>query len=174
MTTMQERIQKAIETTRRVIPGYFEKTVAQRAEFGEPAGSIIEGVTPVELEASLAVANWEPYSHPQVMAGCEAFKASIPGRLGVVSLNDLPVDTSVTLDDRKKTGKVSAVVKGVRGLKVDYTILILGQEQGEEVVFTFHPGDPIRASQVNVEGMHGKVVTPAEAIAMGLETAKIE
>lgn len=176
MNAIQERIKKAMETTLQVVPGYLENTLDQRAEkSGKAAGSIYEGMTRVELQLALLTAKWESYSHPAVMQGCEAFKASIPGRLGIVSLTDLPSNTVVTLDDRKNTGKVSAVVRGVRGPKVDFTVLILGQEQGQEVIFTFHPGDPVRPSSVEATpGLHGKQITAAEAIGMGLEMAKVE
>lgn len=173
--TIRDRIARAAETTRRVVPGHFEKTVAQRAGLDEmAAGSIYEGVDASQLEQMLLAADWEPYSHPNVMSGCEAFWAPMPGRLGIVDLRSLPADAVVRLDDRKGTGKVSAVVSGVRGEERDFTVLILGVEQGEEVIFTFHPGEPVRPSQVQTEpGMHGRQVAVFEALEMGLETAKI-
>jgi hypothetical protein len=175
MNNIQTRIAKAADTTRRVVPGYFEKTLAQRAELsGSAAGSIYPGVDEAQLEQMLLTADWEEYSHPAVMSECVAYKANIPGKLGIVDLASLPVETVVTLDDRKNTGKVSATVKGVRGQDVDFTVLILGPEQGEEVIFTFHPGDPVSPSQVQVEpGTHGRQVTVSEAQGMGLGTAKI-
>lgn len=173
---IRDRIQKAVETTRRLIPGYFEKTLGQRSSFSKKAAGSFYDLYPEMLEAMLLAAPWEIYSHPAVSPECTAFKAPFtPGRLGVADLRSLPSDAIVTLDDRKDTGKVSAVVKGVRGREEYFTVLILGPEQGEEVIFTFHPGDPVRPSQVQVEpGMHGQQVTVAEALAMGLETAKIE
>lgn len=172
---MNDRIAKAVETTRRVVPGYFEKTLAQRAGLSKAAaGSIYEGIDESQLEQTLLAAEWEPYSHAAVMQGCEAFKTSLSGRLGIVDLRSLPPDTVVTLDDRKNTGNVSVVVGGVRGQMVDFTVLILGRERDEEVVFTFHPGDPVRPSQVKAEaGLHGKRVPVSEAIGMGLEMGKI-
>lgn len=175
MTDIRVRIAKAAETTRNVVPGYFEKTVAQRAGLEEiAAGSIIESVTASELEQMLLHADWEEYSHDAVMSGCVAFKAPIAGRLGVVDLSKLSDDTVVTLDDRKDTGNVSCVVEGALGPKVDFTVIILGEEQGQEVIFTFHPGDPVRPSQIETKsGMNGRQVTVKEARSMGLETAKI-
>ncbi len=170
------RIARAAETTRRVAPGYFEKTLAQRAELsGQAAGSLYEGISTEELEHKLLSAEWESYSHEAVTPGCSAFKAPLPGRLGVVDLHGLPLDSVVTLDDRKNTAKVSAVVSGVRGEIVDFTVLILGLEQGEEVIFTLHPGDPVRPSQVQATpGLHGKTVSVREALDMGLTTAKVQ
>jgi hypothetical protein len=170
------RIANAIDRTCKVIPGYFEKTLAQRAGLSETAaGSIYESVNVHQLERMLLNASWEEYSHPAVMPGCVAFKAPIPGTLGIVELRSIVPDNFVKLDDRKGTGQVSCVVSGSRGETVDFTVIILGDENGEEVVFTFHPGDPVRPSQIQVEpGMHGKQITVSEAISMGLETAKIE
>lgn len=170
------RIRAAIEATREVVPGYFEGTLAQRAGASKEAvGSTVWDVDAEQLEQLLVDAQWEPYSHPAVAEGCEAFKTSIHGGfLGVIRLDELSPDFPVTLDDRKDTGKVSAIVKGQQGETVDFLVLILGQEQGREVVFTFHPGDPVKPSQVEAsQGLHGKEVTVAEALALGLETAKI-
>lgn len=175
MDNIQTRIARAIDNIRRIMPGYFEKTVAQRLpETG--AGSIVDGFDSAEeLTQALVTANWEKYSHPAVMAGTEAFiTKDIRGQLGMIGLADLPADAVVTLDDRKATGQVSCVVKGVRGQSVDFTVIILGQHEGEEVVFTFHPGDPVSPSQVQAEpGMHGQQVAVSEAQGMGLEMAKI-
>ncbi|MEI7425794.1 MAG: hypothetical protein WCK16_02600 [Candidatus Moraniibacteriota bacterium] len=172
---IQHRIARAIGTTRRVIPGYFEKTVLQRLP-KTGAGSVVVGFENAEeLEKALVIAKWEAYSHPAVMAGTEAFiTKDIRGLQGIVELVDLPTETVVVLDDRKDTGKVSATVKGVRGKDVDFTVIILGIEQDEEVVFTFHPGDPIVPSPVQATpGLHGKSVAISEARSMGLDFAKI-
>lgn len=173
---ISHKIASAVERTRRLIPGYFEKTLSQRAELsGCAAGSIYEGIDEKQLEQMLLNAKWEEYSHEAVMSGCQAFKALMPGRLGIVDLRSLPVGTVVSLDDRKNTGKVSAIVQGVRGPEVDFTVIILGPEQDEEVVYTFHPGDPVRPSQVQATpGLHGRQVAIEEALGMGLSMAKIE
>jgi len=170
-----DRIRQAIINTREVIPGYFEKTCAQRAGLDENvAGSRFEGLNAVSVDQLIYTADWKEYSHPAIMPGCSAFKANITGWLGIVTLSELPSDTIVTLDDRKDTGMVSAVVQGVIGPKVDFTVLILGWEKDKEIIFTFHPGDPVRASQVQMElGMDGREITAKQAIEMGLNTAKI-
>ena len=172
---IRTRIARAIDATRRIVPGYFEKTVAGRLP-KTGAGSIVVGFESAEeLEQALITVTWEQYSHPALMAGTEAFKTKdIRGMLGVIDLVDLPADAVVTLDDRKNTGKVSCVVEGVRGHDVDFTVIILGPEQDEEVVFTFHPGDPVNPSQIQAEpGMHGRQVAVPKALGMGLEIAKI-
>lgn len=172
--TNRERIAQAVSNIAEADLEYWTKTLEQRAEFGNPAGSVVLGVTTEELEQLILNAEWEAYSHPAVKAGCTAFKAPIPWRLGIISLAELPAETVVTLDDRKNTGKVSAVVKGVLGPSVDFTVIILEFENGKEVVPTFHPGAPVNPSQIQVEpGMHGRQITVSEALGMGLEMAKI-
>lgn len=172
---VKKRIEAAIVATRRLVPGYFEKTLAQRAgASGQAAGSIYPDLGEAELEAAILAADWQLYEHPSIMEGCTGFQAPLPGLLGIVELSSLPGDTTIVLDDRKNTGKVSATVEGIRGEKVPFTVLILGPEQGEEIVFTFHPGEPVRPSQVTTElGLHGKKVTTSEALGIGLEIAKI-
>ena len=168
-------IMPAIENTKKFLPDHWQKCLDQRSgRCGFAAGSIYPRWTQKRIEVELLAGHWVEYAHPSIMAGCRAFKAQIPGRFGIVNLSTLPIETMVTLDDRKNTGKVSCVVRGVRGEMVDFTVIILGMEDGVEIVYTFHPGDPINPSQVLCEsGMHGKEITVAEALAMGLETVKI-
>lgn len=170
---ISRRIRDAIAATKKVVPGYFEKTVAQRLSNG--VGSVTTFSDATELENALLSAEWFEFNHPAVMAGCVAYATNdIVGEYGIVELRSLASDVIVTLDDRKGTGKVSCTVQGVRGQRVSHTVIMLGDEQGVEVVFTFHPGDPVKASQVTCEpGMHGRKVTVSEALDMGLETAKI-
>lgn len=174
MTEIGTRIAQAVEAIKNLDSAYWQQTLTQRLPGG--AGSQVLGVSDaVSLEEALLAANWESYSHEAVQEGCHAFATrDLAGRLGIVELASLSTDTVVTLDDRKNTGKVSATVKGVLGPVVDFTVIILGIENGVEVVFTFHPGAPVSPSQVQCElGMHGKQVSVAETIGMGLAMAKI-
>lgn len=169
------RIKEAVAATKAVVPGYFEKTCEGRIS-KSGCGSVFAELDSVEkIEEALYESSWSEYSHPDLQDGTTAFAThDLHGFMGVVKLSELPSDALVALDDRKGTGKVSAVVKGVRGQETTLTVVILGDEQGKEVVFTFHPGEPVRASQVSMEpGMHGREVTVDEALKMGLVTAKI-
>jgi hypothetical protein len=174
METINNRISLAVGAIKDLDSAYWANTLQQRLPGG--AGSQVLGVSDAEtLEQALLSASWEEYSHEALMEGCVAYKTrDIQGRLGIIELASLPSDTVVTLDDRKNTGKVSAVVEGCLGPNVGHTVIILGIENGVEVVFTFHPGDPVRPSQVQAEpGLHGKQVTVEEACSLGLKTAKI-
>lgn len=169
-----EVVADAIATTKELLPDYWQATLSQRLPGG--AGSVVEGVsTTQELESRLMSAHWRTYEHPDIMPGCKAFYTyDVSGELGVVELSSLEPDAMVTLDDRKGTGKVSCTVTGAHGRHETFTVLIVGEEQGRDVVFTFHPGAPVRPSVVQTEpGMHGRACAVAEAMAMGLTTAKI-
>ena len=125
------------------------------------------------LHAMLVDAAWEPYAHPAIMDGCTAFRASLAGHVGVVALADLPDHTIVTLADAKRTGYVEATVVGVAVLPVDFAVIILGDDEGQEIVFTFHPGDPIAPSTLPAPTFAGVRMLRDEAIEHGFTLAKI-
>jgi len=171
-----KRIFLAIKTTKvfskvgTIPPQYFEKTLASRQPDG--VGSIFNKVI---TEDDIINANWADYHHPNLMFGCTAFRSSIPGRLGVVRLKDLNPSIMVSLVDPKETGQVSAVIKTSAQIvapDVDFTVVILGKEGGQEIVFTLHPGDPILPSEVSSK-LAGKTISISEAIALGLEWASL-
>lgn len=175
------RIQEAIKNTKVVAPGYYEATCAQRSP-KTGCGSVVTDFRGQKVYDGIghltfgdAWEGWEEYpSCPNLMPGCAAFiNRDIGGELGIVPLSSLSPDTRIVLDDSKGTGFISATVKGQRGKHVDFVVAILGEEQGKEVLFTFHPGDPCIPSSVKAEGLHGKAVTAKEAMELGLETAKI-
>lgn len=152
---------------------YLARCLAQRQPGEGGAGSRFLSALTLE---DLQNAAWEEYAHGAIQAPAIGFRAPIHGRLGIIRLSDLDPQTVVVLDDRKSTGKVAAVVEGVLGPEVDFTVLLLGpgSEKGKLVVWTFFPGEPINPSQVDAqEYAHGTQVTAARAIELGLEWAKI-
>lgn len=171
------RIKNAIENTKVlslsgvIPPEYFENTLASRQPNG--TGSVFH--KPVS-EKDLIYATWEPYVHSAIQAGCTAFKTlDVSGVLGVVLLGDLNPSSVVSLEDPKETGQVSAVIPAKEVFSasdVGFTIMILGKEGGKEIVFTFHPGDPIQPSKVD-SGITGVNVPVVSAMALGLEYAKV-
>jgi len=181
-TTPSDMVRQGLISTEKGNPEYFERTLAQRAGLrpdgtvnSESAGSIYPNTTPEKLKEMILTAEWTSYEHPAIMPGCLAFKAPIPGRLGLIELATLPADTVVILDDRKGTGRASATVKGAIGPEVDYTIAILGpnKETGAFDLWTFHPGDPVAPSLVAVAGRHAEEITVAKARELGFDLAKI-
>lgn len=169
------KVRGLIEATRRLIPNYFENTCAQRLTAG--AGSCYDGVENIEqLEEMLMNATWTEVHHPAVSEGCRCYVTKdIPGgRFGLVEIKTLPEDTVLLADDRKNTGKVSLTVSGHRGASVEETYLITGPEQGEEVIYTFHPGEPVRESKIQTEDLpHGTPVSKEKALSMGFDLAKV-
>ena len=173
---------------------YFESTLRQRdPRSTEQAGSCFDilaitdfGQKEQTLENFLFgenIDNWHPYPGcPNLMEGCKAFRLRKDhiGSVGIVDLTDskrgdVGPDSLVTLVDNKGTGKVSALISTEWSLNdvVDFAVAIVGKENGEDVLFTVHPGDPIDPSVVDCDpGMHGKIVTVREAVAMGIRYAK--
>lgn len=65
-------------------------------------------------------------------------------------------------------------VSGEKGPATEETWLIIGKEEGTDVVFTFHPGEPVRPSVVEVKDCpDGTKLTKDQAIALGFDLAKI-
>ena len=179
---MKKDIVALIANSKKYLSDYWEKTLLQRLPGG--AGSYILGIqTKEELENLLKELKWEKYNHPNIKPPAHGYKATLPsgikGVLGIIKLSHLPSDTPVLLDDRKNTGKISAVVELPEKQlpEVNYIVLIAGphpEKPEVEVVWTFHPGDPIRPSEVETDpSLVNKTVFVKEALALGLEWAKV-
>ena len=166
------RIASAVNAIKEVDLTFWENTLLQRMPGG--AGSIIDGFKSIdELEKAILSADWVEYTHPAAQDVVLFKTRDITGSIGVIELASLSPETIVSLDDRKNTGMVSATIKGILGEKCDYSVIMLGVEDGVEIVFTIHPGDPVNPSKVPAEGLHGKQVTVEQALGMGLTTVKI-
>ena len=169
------KVEIALRNTRKTLKDYFENTCKQRLENG--AGSVYDGIkTTAEMEDALFGAFWKKAEHPDVMPGCQAYvtKDIKGGHLGLLKIADLPDDVVITASDPKNTGKVSMTVSGEKGPATEETWLIIGKEEGTDVVFTFHPGEPVRPSVVEVKDCpDGTKLTKDQAIALGFDLAKI-
>jgi hypothetical protein len=170
-----EIVKNAITNSKEKMSDYWNNTLKQRSMKSDMVAGSRYNLTPEQIEEELLNADWTPYQHENVKAPAKAYKANIAGYEGLVKLNTLPKDKTVVLDDRKNTGKVSVVADGVLGNKVNFTVILVGPHEGNEVVWTFHPSDPIMPSVVDAgEGMNGKEITVEEAIRMGFEYAKLK
>ena len=187
MTFVNELVKTAIQNLKTIDSKYFESTLSQRLS-NNGAGSIVDGINSVEeIEGLLMNSNWEHYKHPSIMEGCFGYKSDITGQMGIVDLSEVPSDFEGTLDDRKGTGKASFCLTGINRIPIDYTVLIVGPEKFEgedvEIMYTFHPGDPISPSTLNSEMCYhfgeafpmldGKKITVKEALKMELKYGKI-
>lgn len=145
------KVWAAIEATLEVVPGYFESHLEGRSATGDGSTVWRWGKACPDAGAVLDVildTIWMVYPEcPNLMPGCSAFKAAIPGTVDLRQVSDLADDTPVVWV-RTDHGYQYPTIAGETGDYVDYTTLIVGPEAGREVVYTFHPGAPIRPAQV--------------------------
>lgn len=168
-TTTRDRIARAFDSAGE----YFNACLAQRNPGPAALGSVF---LTRQDRASLLAADWQPYEHPDVSAPAVAFRADIPGTVGVVRLADLPPDTPVRLADPKGTGFVEATALLPEGPRATFTTLLLGpaRDGSGETLWTLFPGEPVRPSTLPAEGRDGATLTAREAAALGLAIAKAE
>ena len=166
-----QRVVKALDNTPKE---YAESLFNMRSAYSkENAGSVLNA-PPQKIPNLLRGVRWVRYPHPNIEFPAVGFLADIPGRVGIITLSDLDPQHPVVLEDPKGTGAVSAVVENVGDrIMVGHTTMILGpREDGQgEQVWTFHPGDPIRPSEVPAS--KAGISTVGEAVALGLEYAKV-
>lgn len=167
----------AIETTLEVVPGYFESHLEGRSAAGDGSTVWRWGKACPNAFSVLNVildTLWAEYpSCPNLIPGCKAFKAAIPGTIGLYRVDDIAPLTPVRWVNPGH-GYQYPVVGGANGVYVDYTTLIVGEEGGREVVFTFHPGDPIQPTQVPADFDTGSVknIVDLKAAIPGIEWIK--
>jgi len=180
------RVRAAIDATA-VAPGladHWRGLVASRTNGPAASGSVVsDALSPEVTVAMLRAATWTPLTGPaaqSVRAPAVAFwTPDVRGRVGVVPTASLPADARLTLRDPHDAGCVSAEYEGdinVLGAPAEGTCILLGPEGDAEIVWTFHPGLPVGPSTVPacaLAVLERPWVTPAEAISLGLETAKI-
>jgi len=173
VTTSSDRVKAAVRRTRHTLPEHWAGLLLSRsAKTRKGVGSTYDADIS-SIEEMLLGASWEEISHGAVMPGCTAFVAALPGMAGVVRLADLPPEAKLSLEDSHSTGKVECVVRGLalERWEVPQTWLIVGQEDGVEVVYTFHPGEPVRPSEIG-NSISGDV-THNEAKKLGFIWVKV-
>ena len=154
-----------------LLPDHIAGLLATRNPGPDSSGSVFNVPQTVE---SLDSADWQTFDHPAVQAPATAFRASIPGKVGIVRLDTLSADTAVKLTDGHETGFVSATVLGEAATPVDFSVMLVGPaDDGSDIVWTVHPGEPVRPSSIPAAGHEGETITVAEALAMGFEFGKV-
>lgn len=178
MNSVNEEVRRIIDRTLFLVPDYWRSTLEQRIVGPKSAGSVFHHHKNIhELESVLQDADWQPYTHEAIISPARAFVTNdIGGMDGMVPLAKLPSSTQVILDDSKKTGQVSATVKGIRTVYDAFTVMIVGPYKTEdgletEIVYTVHPGAPVRP--LIYPGEHGEVITAEEAMYRGFMLAKV-
>lgn len=178
LTATQALIKAAIERDL----GYFEKTMNQRdPEHEGRTGSTFERRMTAK---DLIEAEWERFIHPDILSFATAFKARIPGTVGVVDLASLPSGTDVRLVDPKDTsgspgGGLTAEVyltpEQKQDLKADFSVLILGPVSETDPTLTFwtvFPGMPIPAPRENPK-YKNQIMGSERAIELWYRWAKV-
>lgn len=148
------RVKSAIRNLHGVDKSYLKSTLGQRLPSDDnAAGSVYpQFSSKKDLYKALLGAKWEPYDHPAIGGPAKGFKANLPGTVGIVDIDEVPEDVALYLDDRKNTGQVSLVGLGLqRGKDVEHSTIILGPEGDKEIMWTVHPGDPVRPLMVNLD-----------------------
>jgi hypothetical protein len=173
-SNLRSRVLQAITNTRRTALLNWEDTLEQRLS-GKAGSRFTVQQSFAELESILCRCDWELYVQASIPAPYFALKTTgIPGRLGLVALSKLKPDGFITLKDVEESGQLSCTAKGIPGEKVDFSVIILGEKNGMEIVYALHPGEPEVPSSIQVVArMHGRIVSVEEARALGLVYAEI-
>ena len=170
-----ERINNALQNIKNLLPDYWRATVNSRTP-GKSVGSVFSFSNIEKVLFEDRINDWTVYENcPNLIPGCTAFiLRDVDGHLGVVELEKLNSEMVLDILDNKKTGKAKLLAHVGLGPETNFATLILGDEQGKEVVFTFHPGAPVRPSEIPIEALKGRnKITVAEAITLGFETANV-
>ena len=176
----KEFVKKALDNAKKIQMGeksYLDLMLGQRIEGPTNAGSSYKVNSPEELYNKLINQEWEETSHPDVMPGCRVFKSKLSGLEGILSLEDLPDDAELYAIDPKGTGKVGVGAGKVKKNPVKETYLIIGKEKidgkDEDLVFTFHPGEPIKPSEIETQDIpDGTKLTKKQAEELGFDKVK--
>lgn len=183
---VNEYVRTCIQKTKTKMSDYFEKCLQQRLKNG--IGSTTDCETVEEMEAKLMSADWSPWiDNEGVLSPCckAFFTEDISGYHGMLDINQFPDDALCYFNDFKKTGFLSLCMKTDKRERVNFTILIIGPEEGiGDCMYTFHPGNPVPAStfksgELNEEGQKkayqdGDTITVKEAKEIGFKHIKAE
>jgi len=154
----------AIEKLKEMDLQYWLQTAESRLNSG--IGSRTSYTTTEGIEAALKRAEWAPYSHPAIAAGCVGFiTPDVQGKLGVEEISNIS-----WYEYQEKGGKVFAVKKGTVSERANFTVAIVGPE-GD--LWTFHPGEPVRPSTSEDLSLVGTCEQGWKAKERGFTHAKI-
>jgi hypothetical protein len=185
------RVCAALDHTARL--GAYAEILMESRTFGHPnaCGSVVvvEGQhgrgsedDVRATERAFRACKWEPWQHTAVAEGCTVFRAPLRpefmlGLIAVVSIESIPDDTLLSLEDPKGTSFVEAVLEVEdlfdKGQRADDVWVILGPAGTGEGVWTWHPGPPVTPSTLFVSGLMDKPITAANAKTMGITHVKL-
>lgn len=171
-------VRKIIMETKEVLPEHWKTTLSNRT--GETSLGSYYSKTSEEIEKTLLISNFKAIKNPNISPDCEGFIThDLFGFTGLLKLSLCNPNDGVLLE-ANKGGFLSCVIEISRFaqsmletyqvIKTEPTVLIIGEHNGEKVVFTFHAGDPVTPSEITGEE---RTVRVEEAIEMGFDYAKI-
>ena len=137
---------------------YLDSTLRQRLGGIEGADSWFENMTEDELLEKLVSTDAEltEFTPEGAFPGCTYYKINIPGKNGIVDLDELPENSPLFLSiTHAGTGRLSvSTTQKVPAKDERETTIILGDEEGVgEIMFTLHPGLPVAPSDLTIEGL---------------------
>lgn len=159
---------------------YLTATATSRTSTTPEGSRYAHIASAAEVIEAVRAADWIEMLHPEVAAPCRAFRSdSLRGSNGMVALSDLPAHTQLVLRDVKGTGRAYAVLFDplltesllINRANNEPSWLILGPHEGDEIVYTFHPGPPAPLSTIDFEC--DKLITVARAADIGFTHAKL-
>lgn len=155
---------------------HFENTFLMRNPGAESEGSIFnEPQTP----ESLMSAEWIEFSHPDIGGPAIGYEAPIPGTMNLIKLDTLDPQTPIRMELGHKgeipyvTALLNPADVGQKGVPVKHTVMLLGPGEEGNIVWTFHPGDPIRPSTTKPNSETEAAKTVQDVINLGFQYGKI-
>jgi hypothetical protein len=174
-TDATERVRQAIRNLEEVDPGYFSSVFKQRSGKDSTAAGSVYDMNPDDLKDAILAANWRPYSHESIKPPAVGFSTNdLLGQEGMINLKDaldrgdLKPGSKIELVDPKNTGQPQPAVKAKKGDMTNLTVAMLGPHKGKEVIYTFHPGEPVIPSELDAS----KEYTVDDLIKNGILKAK--
>lgn len=171
-------VRTAIENTPRE---YWDKLCRTRAR-GDAlqAGSYLP-FHAGQVDRLMKELEWEAYTHAAVKAPATAFIAAhVFGVMNVIHIDQVPQGETLSFEDPKGLGKLECVWRTNRTpqqmneASVDFVVAIVGPDSaGKDIVYTFHPGDPVSPSELTNADLLSLAVTPHEAKGLGVEWVKV-
>lgn len=174
-----ERVRSAIEATP---TDYLRSTIEQRSiDIPGHAGSYIHK-SPNKIMTHLLTSTWKETTHEYVCTPARVYHTNdMTGTYGMIALSDLSEEIVLEVDDRKDTGMASLVYRIDQATGQLFQLLnqvsvwlITGPgDDGKDIIWTFHPGEPVPVTQTLSEDFKEEQITVHAARKLGMVYAKV-
>lgn len=170
---------KIFADTVRLTPNHALGLLRQRTPGPSSLGSVFNRTY---TWTELSKLDWEPYDHPEIRSPATGYRAEIPGKFGLISLDDIRPNKLVDVVDGHATGYASIVAPGIPMREVSFSHLLVGPAEHDwatgitrdatPIVWSIAPGQPVRPSSIKIGDLPAQI-TVAEAKVHGFEWAKL-